>query len=178
MLKNLKKDKVFQLARIRAPSQSTKYMKTSLLSLSMVIAVVGLTGCGETPADKSTGAAAPAAPSASAPAAAQTATDAAQKVTSAAQETAQKASSAVADAASAASAKVKEALAQAQTLLGQGKFQEAQDSLKSLADLKLSADQQKLVDDLKAKIQQAMTAAKTGGGEAVKSVQGLLPKTK
>lgn len=62
--------------------------------------------------------------------------------------------------------------------MGQGKLQEAQDSLKSLADFKLAPDQQKMVEDLKAKIQQAMVAAKSGGGDAVKPVQGLLPKTK
>ena len=36
----------------------------------------------------------------------------------------------------------------------------------------------RVVDEMKAKIEQAMTAAKSGGGEAVKAVEGLLPKTK
>ncbi|MBL9168076.1 MAG: hypothetical protein JNN07_10075 [Verrucomicrobiales bacterium] len=140
-------------------------MKTSLLSLSLVIAVVGLTGCSETPSDKPAGASAPA------PAAAPT-------VAEGAQQAAQSATAAASDAAAAVNAKFQEVLAQAQGLLGQGKLPEAQEALKSLTDLKLSADQQKLVDDLKAKIQQAMAAAKAGGGDAVKSVQGLLPKTK
>lgn len=70
-------------------------------------------------------------------------------------------------------AQAKEALGKAQELVGQGKFQEAQDSLKSLADLKLAPEQQKLVDDLKAKIQQGLAAAKAVGGGAVKSLPGI-----
>jgi hypothetical protein len=167
LLIGLKKFKVFQLASIEAIKPLTHSMKTSPFSLALVIAVLGLTGCSETPSDKPAVGSAPA----PTPAAVQGATEAAQKATAAA-------SAAVSDAAAAVSAKFQEVLAQAQALLGQGKFPEAQDALKSLADMKLSADQQKLVDDLKAKIQQAMAAAKAGGGDAVKSVQGLLPKTK
>ena len=151
-------------------------MKSPLLAVSLAAAVIGLSGCGETPTDK------PATPAASthgdAPAAVQSASDGAQKVADGAQQTAQKATAGAADLTGAAGAKVKEALAQAQALLSQGKLQEAQDSLKSLADLKLPADQQKMVDDLKAKIQQAMAAAKAGGGDATKAVQGLIPKIK
>jgi hypothetical protein len=75
-----------------------------------------------------------------------------------------------------AATKVKEAVAQGQALLKEGKFQDALASLKGLSDLKLTADQTKLVDDLKAQIQTAMNAAKGAGTDASKAVSDLFKK--
>lgn len=151
-------------------------MKTKLIPLSFVTVGVLLTACSEQPADKP--ATPPAAQTAPVGDAASGAADAAQKAAGQVQQAAQPAAAAVTEAGSAVAAKVKEVVGQAQGLLSQGKLQEAQDALKGLTDLKLTPDQQKLVDDLKAKIQQAMAAAKAGGADPAKAVQGLLPKGK
>jgi hypothetical protein len=58
----------------------------------------------------------------------------------------------------------------AQALVKDNKFQDALSTLSQLADLKLTPEQQKLVDDLKAQIQSAM--AKGAASDAVGGVLG------
>ncbi len=152
-------------------------MKRSLIALVVLVPSLALVACKDSTTTSS--ASPPPSPTPvekTAVEASKTVEATAQKVSGAVQDAAKSAGNTVSDATAAAGAKFKEVLGKAQEFLTQGKLQEAQDSLKSLSDLKLTADQQKLVDDLKAKIQQAAAAAKTAGGEATKAVQGLLPK--
>jgi hypothetical protein len=72
--------------------------------------------------------------------------------------------------------KVSESVSAAQSLLKEGKFQDALTSLKGLSDLNLSADQSKLVGDLKAQIQAAMDASKGLGTDAAKAASGFFKK--
>ena len=122
-------------------------MKQNLLSLAAVVALLGLTACGDS-SSTSTGTAGVDGKSvgASLDKAAATASDAASKVME----------------------QAKVALDKAQQMVGQGKFQEAQDVLKSIESLKLTADQQKSLSDLKTKIEQGIAAAKGAAGGALK----------
>jgi hypothetical protein len=95
-------------------------------------------------------------------------------------ETAMKAAGQAVDSAKLAAGEVttqvNAAVAKAQTLLKEAKFQDALTSLKGLSDLKLSAEQTKLVDDLKAQIQAAMAAAQGAGSDAAKAASDLFKK--
>jgi hypothetical protein len=86
------------------------------------------------------------------------------------------AKTAAGEATAAVQTKVTETVAAAQSLLKEGKFQDALTSLKGLSDLKLNADQSKLVNDLKAQIQAALDATKGAGADAAKAASSLFKK--
>ena len=118
----------------------------SLIPMAAVVAALTLTACGE---------------KSDAPAAAGDG--------KAATATLEKVAATASDAAGKVVAQAKEALDKAQQLVGQAKFQEAQDVLKTIESLKLTPEQQKSLSDLKAKIDQGITAAKS----AAKSIPAL-----
>jgi hypothetical protein len=60
----------------------------------------------------------------------------------------------------------------AKSLIADNKYQDALGSLSQLKDLQLTAEQQKLVDDLKTKIQEALAKATTG--DAASALGGAL----
>ncbi len=142
-------------------------MKYTLTPLALATLILGFTGCG----DKSEAPKASVTPASEAKPAAEMA----EKAAAAIKETAQPVVAAANDAAAKLVTQARETVDKAQQLFGQGKLQEAQDALKAIADVKLPPDLQKLVDDLKAKIEQGLAAAKNLGGEALKKLP-TLPK--
>ena len=80
-----------------------------------------------------------------------------------------------AEAAATAEAKAQDAINQAKNLVGAGKYTEAMDLLRQkLAGLQLTPEQQKLVDDLKAQIQKALTSATKDAAKAAGDVKKAL----
>lgn len=80
------------------------------------------------------------------------------------------------EAAAVVQTKVNAAVTQATALLKEGKFQDALASLKGLSDLSLTAEQTKLVNDLKTQIQTAMAATQGAGADTLKAAGDLFKK--
>jgi len=106
--------------------------------------------------------------------------DALKKTAESVKEAGQKAASDVAEQAKAAAAplnaKAQEIIDSAKRLVGEAKFQEALTKLKELASEKLSAEQQTMVDNLKAQIQKALAATSKTATDAAGAAGNLLKK--
>lgn len=102
----------------------------------------------------------------------------AEEQKAAAQPVAAEAQKSATEAASAASNQAQGLIDKVKTLIAEKKYTEALASLKELSALKLTPEQQKLVDDLKAQVQKAIasSAADDASKKATDAVGGLLNK--
>jgi hypothetical protein len=106
----------------------------------------------------------------------QEATDAAGAAANSAKDAATGMVDAAKDAVAKAGGPVGEAVAAAKKALDEKNYQGALDELKKLADVKLSPEQQKVVDGLKEQATKMMAGAAAGAGGAADAVKSVLPK--
>jgi hypothetical protein len=156
-------------------------MKFKAISTSMAVCAlaVSLSGCSKsgtsTPTPPKTpkatpGTAVEAQPAAS-PAAAEV-KQAGETAATAATQAVKNAATEVAKPAAGATAQAQGLIDKAKSFVTEKKYQDALNTLNQLAGMTLTADQQKMVDDLKAQIQKLM--ATPAAAEATKAVGGLL----
>lgn len=91
-------------------------------------------------------------------------------------QTAREQTAAVQTAATKVSAEITTAFENAKKLLSEGKWQEAAKALEPLGNLKLTAEQQALLDQLKKQIAQLQAGGQKAADEAAKAVGNLLKK--
>lgn len=171
-------------------NESTQIMKTKL-TLSLTAVAVGLiVGCSKQEEPAPTEETAVAAPQASATttttapannmassltqdtsAATEAMKETAKEMTETAKTVANDTTEEVKSMAAEMTDKFNETVAQVKQYIEDGKYQESLDALKQLAEANLTPEQMKIVDDLKAKVQEAM--AKMSSNEAVKAIGNL-----
>jgi len=144
-------------------------MKPERILLSIAAAcIVCLAGCSKAPPPAGNDAQNAAAP------AADTVKQAAESAKTTAEAAAADVTKQAQDTAAAASGKAQEWIDKARSLIAENKFSDASSTLQQLAGMKLTDEQQKLVDGLKEQIQKALAAKATSEGAS--AVGNLLKK--
>lgn len=145
-------------------------IKTLMSALTLGAVLVWAAGCGKkeepTPPPK-----AQETPKVTAPAASET-QKAAETAKTTAETAVESAKTAAASAVEEAKAKAQEIIDKAKSLVGENKYQDALTALQGLTGMKLSDEQQKIVDGLKKSIQDAL--AKKAASEATSGAGNIL----